>query len=197
MKPQQPVGSDPRLVTMANHADASNRPTVIVAGVSVLVLASIIYAFVGVFSMRSASEQLDRERATAVNTRSVAGQILAARVGKQDPGSYGSAALMPNYVDRVRDAVFTDLEPGQQIDRVVVYPRSPTTEALQSARGVDRATLEVRVNNQPLGTILRFVDEVLGHPQLATTFVSTLELSPQAQGWNARVVFKRYAESRN
>ena len=201
--PMPPRGSEPRLVALANRADARNRPGVVIATGVLLVVAAAIYAGVGLVRFDAVSERLSIQQAQTAAAKQLAAQISTERARRRDAGDYGpsvlgAAGLMPDYAENVAEEVWRDLAPDTALESVVNIPSSPTITNLTTSRELDRVTIEIRITQQPVAKILEYIDACLAYRPLRAAFVADLSLTPRADsGWDALIEFKRYEQRRN
>lgn len=191
MMRRQPLGSERAAVALANAADARNRRTAVVLIAGLVLVAGLIYAGIGWVRHASASSALEIRQQQAQRVDRLFDQIREESLRKTDPlRAYPIKTLVPpRLFDAVEDVWGVDDSTGA---RIAPIPTVPEIEALNRAPLLDKATIQVGINGQPLDLILRFIETVLSDPQMSNAFISEIELAPLVRGWRATIAFRWY-----
>ncbi len=202
-----PPGSDPQLIALANQAERANRPAALIAIVGGLVVVAMIALLVGIAGYADGRAMLVREEAAARLVQTRLDEIAAIKAAQPDAYElYKSGRFMGKQLDDVAEEVWeTD-----DLSRIVPHDFPPDrTELGIGYPGIGRLKSEWRPQNQPLETIIEFIEAVLADdatrqeryprlaeerccPDLNLVFLGKLQLTPTAAGWSAVIEFRRY-----
>ena len=189
---QQPPGSEPIIVAMANAADRRNRPTAWVVVSVVLLIAGLIYGLSGWRTYTSGQQRL----AVQYNQDGAANRLIRNITTRSESRPdlkerFGSGSFMANHVQRAATRVWNVV--GDDLPQGVTIPGTPMERRLEGQSDLKQLNLECRLINQPLETIFQFIEEVLAAERLENAFVSRLVLQPATEGWTATIEFRQYA----